>query len=128
MIRFSSHFIGNGAEVSELGSTLGVEGMVSKQVDKPYLPGNRGVWVKTKFLNRQEFVIVDWTDAECSHPVHALDAPMAAGAGGEPRQAKPSRFTVDHLMFMLDRLDQGVEVTVSVQSRRRMIPPRRTSF
>jgi hypothetical protein len=32
--------------------------MVSMQVDNFYLPGNRGVWVKTKFLNRQEFVIV----------------------------------------------------------------------
>jgi hypothetical protein len=128
VIRFSGHVVGDGTRVFEEGAKLGVEGMVSKQVDKPYLPGNRGVWVKTKFLNRQEFVIVDWTDAVCSHPVHALDAPMAAGAGGEPRQAKPSRFTVDHLMFMLDRLDQGVEVTVSVQSRRRMIPPRRTSF
>jgi bifunctional non-homologous end joining protein LigD len=66
VIRFSSHFIGNGAEVSELGSTLGVEGMVSKQVDRPYMPGNRGVWVKTKFLKRQEFVIVGWTDPEGS--------------------------------------------------------------
>ena len=30
------------------------------------MPGNRGVWVKTKFLNRQEFVIVSWTDPEGS--------------------------------------------------------------
>src|ERR1700733_12642856 len=57
---------GNGARVIEEGSKLGVEGMVSKQVDRPYMPGNRGVWVKTKFLNRQEFVIVGWTDPEGS--------------------------------------------------------------
>ena len=37
-----------------------------KQVDKPFLPGNRGVWVKTKFLNRQEFGIVGWTVPEGS--------------------------------------------------------------
>ena len=30
------------------GSKLGLEGMVSKAVDKPYVPGNRGIWVKTK--------------------------------------------------------------------------------
>ena len=66
MLRFSGHVIGNGARVFEEGSKLGVEGMVSKQVDKPYMPGNRGVWVKTKFLNRQEFVIVGWTDPEGS--------------------------------------------------------------
>jgi predicted XRE-type DNA-binding protein len=33
------------------------------------------------------------------------------------RQAKLSRFTVDRLMTILDRLDQDVEVTVSVQPR-----------
>jgi ATP-dependent DNA ligase len=38
VIRFSSHVVGNSAEVSELGSKLGVEGMVSKQVDRPYMP------------------------------------------------------------------------------------------
>jgi ATP-dependent DNA ligase len=66
VLRFSGHIIGNGARVFEEGSKLGVEGMVSKQVDKSYLPGNRGIWVKTKFLNRQEFVIVGWTDPEGS--------------------------------------------------------------
>src|SRR5271170_546685 len=66
VIRFSGHVIGNGARVFEEGSKLGVEGMVSKQIDGPYIPGNRGVWVKTKFLKRQEFVIVGWTDPEGS--------------------------------------------------------------
>ena len=66
VLRFSGHVIGNGARVFEEGSKLGVEGMISKQIDKPYMPGNRGVWVKTKFLNRQEFVVVGWTDPEGS--------------------------------------------------------------
>ena len=66
VLRFSGHILGNGARISEEGAKLGVEGMASKQIDKPYLPGNRGVWVKTKFLNRQEFVIVGWTDPEGS--------------------------------------------------------------
>jgi hypothetical protein len=35
VIRFSSHVVGNGAQVSEAGSKLGVEGMVSKQINKP---------------------------------------------------------------------------------------------
>ena len=48
MIRFSSHLFGNGAEVFEEGSKLGVEGMVSKQVAKPYMPGNPGVWVNRR--------------------------------------------------------------------------------
>jgi ATP-dependent DNA ligase len=41
---------------------LGFEGVVSKTVDAPYAPGNRGLWRKAKWLNRQEFVIVGWSD------------------------------------------------------------------
>jgi bifunctional non-homologous end joining protein LigD len=31
-------------------------------VDAPYAPGNRGLWAKC--LNRQEFVVVGWTEGE----------------------------------------------------------------
>ena len=47
---------------------LGFEGVVSKTIDAPYAPGNRGLWRKTKSLNRQEFVIVGWSDPEGSRP------------------------------------------------------------
>ena len=46
----------------------GLEGIVSKRLDRPYLPGDRGAWVKTKCLNRAEFVIVGWSDPEGSRP------------------------------------------------------------
>lgn len=42
--------------------------MISKQIDALYALGNRGLWVKTKCLNREEFVIVGWTDPEGSRP------------------------------------------------------------
>ena len=32
------------------------------------MPGNRGLWVKTKCLNREEFVVVGWSDPEGSRP------------------------------------------------------------
>jgi DNA ligase D-like protein (predicted ligase) len=67
-VRYSSHVIGSGARVFEEAAKLGLEGIVSKAVDAPYMPGNRGTWVKTKALNRQEFVIVGWTDPEGSRP------------------------------------------------------------
>jgi ATP-dependent DNA ligase len=34
----------------------------------PYVPGDRGLWLKTKCLNREEFVVVGWTDPEGSRP------------------------------------------------------------
>ena len=33
-----------------------------------YAPGNRGPWRKAKALNRQEFVIVGWSNPEGSRP------------------------------------------------------------
>jgi hypothetical protein len=45
---------------------LGFDGVVSKTIDAPYAPGNRGLWRKAKALNRQEFV-VGWSDPEGSH-------------------------------------------------------------
>jgi bifunctional non-homologous end joining protein LigD len=41
-----------------------LEGVVSKRIDAPYRPGDRGLWVKSKCLNREEFVVVGWTDPE----------------------------------------------------------------
>ncbi len=42
---------------------------------------------------------------------------FAAADFSRVRQAKLSRFTIDRLMAMLDRLGQDVEVTVSVQPK-----------
>ena len=46
----------------EESQKLRLEGIVSKQIGKAYAPGNRGIWVKTKVLNREEFIVVGWTD------------------------------------------------------------------
>ena len=67
-ISFSSHMIGDGARVYAEAEKQSLEGIVSKAIDAPYTPGNRGIWVKTKALNRQEFVVVGWTDPEGSRP------------------------------------------------------------
>ena len=32
------------------------------ELDQPCTPGNRGLWIKSKCLNREEFVVVGWTD------------------------------------------------------------------
>ena len=45
-----------------------VEGIVSKRADAPYMPGNRGLWLKVKCLNREEFVVIGWTDPEGARP------------------------------------------------------------
>ena len=39
---------------------------MSKRGEKPYSPGDRGIWLKSKCLNRAEFVIVGWSEPEGS--------------------------------------------------------------
>ena len=67
-LQFNAHEMGEGEIVRKHACKLGFEGVVSKTVDAPYAPGNRGLWRKSKCLNRQEFVIVGWTDPEGSRP------------------------------------------------------------
>ena len=67
-LQFNGHEIGDGELVRRHACQLGFEGIVSKTADAPYASGNRGLWRKAKCLNRQEFVVVGWTDPEGSRP------------------------------------------------------------
>ena len=63
---FSDHIVGDGPRFRAEACKLGLEGAISKRADQPYAPGDRGIWVKSKCLNREEFVVVGWTDPEGS--------------------------------------------------------------
>ncbi len=67
-LQFNDHETGDGELTRKHAGQLGFEGVVSKTIDAPYAPGNRGLWRRAKCLNRQEFVIVGWTDPEGSRP------------------------------------------------------------
>ena len=67
-IRYSDHQIGLGPAFHRHACALGLEGIVSKRLDAAYRPGQGGRWLKTKCLNREEFVVVGWTDPEGSRP------------------------------------------------------------
>jgi ATP-dependent DNA ligase len=67
-LQFNGHEAGDGELILKHAGKLGFEGVVSKTIDAPYAPGNRGLWRKAKALNRQEFVVVGWSDPEGSRP------------------------------------------------------------
>jgi DNA ligase D-like protein (predicted ligase) len=67
-IRFSDHVIGRGPQFHQAACKLGTEGIISKRMDAAYAPGDRGRWRKVKCLNREEFVVVGFTDPEGSRP------------------------------------------------------------
>lgn len=65
-IRYTDHVRGSGEAVQREACRLGLEGIVSKKVDSPYLPGRGHDWVKTKCVKEQEFVIGGYTDPQGS--------------------------------------------------------------
>ena len=63
-IRYSEHVDGNGDAFFEQACRVGLEGIISKRRDLPYQAGRRGAWLKTKCVQRQEFVIGGFTEPE----------------------------------------------------------------
>jgi bifunctional non-homologous end joining protein LigD len=64
VIRYSDHIQGNGDAFFAEACRAGLEGIVSKRRDEPYRAGRHGGWLKTKCVQRQEFVIGGFTDPE----------------------------------------------------------------
>jgi bifunctional non-homologous end joining protein LigD len=60
-LHYSDYHRGQGRAFHQKACALSLEGIVSKRADAPYAPGNRGLWLKVKCLNREEFVVVGWT-------------------------------------------------------------------
>lgn len=65
-VAYSQHVDADGEQTRKAACEAGMEGVVSKRLDQPYKPGERGTWVKSKCLNRAEFVVIGWTDPEGS--------------------------------------------------------------
>ncbi len=67
-IRYCDHQVALGPQFFQSACKLGLEGVVSKRLDAPYVPGNRGLWLKIKCMNREEFIVVGWTNPEGTRP------------------------------------------------------------
>jgi bifunctional non-homologous end joining protein LigD len=64
ILRYSDHQQGQGPAVLRQASSLGLEGIVSKRRDAPYRPGRGAAWLKVKCRNREEIVVIGFTDPE----------------------------------------------------------------
>jgi DNA ligase D-like protein (predicted ligase) len=125
-LQFNGHEIGDGEIILKHAGKLGFEGVVSKTIDAPYAPGNRGLWRKAKALNRQEFVIVGWSDPEGTRPY--LGALLLG------------YYTDDGKLTYAGRVGTGMPDKVLADLRRRLdplarkkpplnvLPPRKTRF
>jgi bifunctional non-homologous end joining protein LigD len=60
-IRYVEHLESNGADVLHSAERLGLEGIISKKLDAPYVSGRAASWVKAKCRPGHEVVIGGWT-------------------------------------------------------------------
>ncbi|WP_242095985.1 DNA ligase D [Sphingomonas sp. CROZ-RG-20F-R02-07] len=63
-IQFADHIVGAGEKLFEAMCREGLEGVVSKRADAPYVGKRTTAWLKTKCTHRQEFVIVGWLPSD----------------------------------------------------------------
>jgi bifunctional non-homologous end joining protein LigD len=72
-IRFSEHLSADGARMLSEACRLGLEGIVSKRIDRPYRSGRHDDWLKSKCVQVDEFVIVGYLNSNAvSNAVGAL--------------------------------------------------------
>lgn len=62
IVRLAEHLEGPGEPILEAAKRQGLEGIVSKRRDRPYISGRTTDWVKTKCQQHAEFVIGGFTD------------------------------------------------------------------
>lgn len=68
IIRLSETYEGNGLVFFESAKKIGLEGIIAKKTDSPYLPGQRSkAWLKIKSNQRQEMVIGGYTKNDDSN-------------------------------------------------------------
>ena len=58
---YSSHGVGNGAEAFAASVEAGLEGIVSKRVDAPYVGARNGDWIKLRHHSGEDYIVVGYT-------------------------------------------------------------------
>lgn len=71
-IRYSEHILGNGERLLQTFCEAGLEGVISKSVTGRYVGSRNGGWLKTKCIQRQEFVVVGWTPSDKARGFRSL--------------------------------------------------------
>lgn len=61
LLFYSSHGVGNGAEAFAASLEAGLEGIISKRVDAPYVGARNGDWIKLRHHTGEDYIVVGYT-------------------------------------------------------------------
>jgi bifunctional non-homologous end joining protein LigD len=125
-LQYSDHQVGRGPEFYARACELSLEGIISKRADAPYSPGDRGLWVKVKCQNREEFVVVGWTDPEGSRPW--LGALLLAYYDPDGRLVYAGRVGTGIDQAELGRLWRRLQPLATSEIPLQVAPPRSNRF
>ena len=65
-IRYADHQLEHGNELFDLAAQNGLEGVVAKRADSPYVSDRSSYWVKLKITKTVDAVVGGWTEARTS--------------------------------------------------------------
>jgi DNA ligase D-like protein (predicted ligase) len=125
-LHYSDYHRGQGRAFHQKACELSLEGIVSKRADAPYTPGNRGLWLKVKCLNREEFVVVGWTDPEGRRPL--LGALLLAYYDPNGRLVYAGRVGSGISQAELERLWRRLQPLATDKMPLEVPPPRTNRF
>jgi bifunctional non-homologous end joining protein LigD len=122
-LRYNDHQIGHGPEFHRLACQYGLEGIVSKRINGRYEPDRR-TWLKIKCLNREEFVVVGWSDPEDSR--HRMGSLLLGYYTPEGKLIYAGRAGTGMPVAELERLWQRLQA-LEIDNRPLAIPPPRST-
>ena len=67
-VRYSADFVAPAGAVLESACKMGLEGVIAKRADAPYVSRRSETWLKLKCKQRQEFVVCGYTDRSDGSP------------------------------------------------------------
>src|SRR5438270_4123548 len=124
-LRYNDHQIGQGPAFHRLACQHGLEGIVSKRLNGRYEPDRRS-WLKTKCLNRDEFVVVGWSDPEGSR--HRIGALLFGYYTPDGKLIYAGRAGTGMPVAELERLWQRLRPRAVDKMRLSVPPPRGSRF
>jgi DNA ligase D-like protein (predicted ligase) len=124
-LRYNDHQIGHGPAFYRLACEHGVEGIVSKRVSGRYEPDRR-TWLKVKWLNREEFVVVGWSDPEGSR--HRIGSLLLGYYTPDGKLIYAGRVSTGMPIAELERLWKRLQPSVVGKMPLTESPPRGTRF
>lgn len=125
-IQYSGHHLGDGKRFLDAACAAKAEGIISKRMDCPYKPGNRGLWVKTKCINEEEFIVAGYSEPEGSRPY--LGALLLAYYDDDGRLVYPGRAGTGMSQAELKRIYEKLQPLRTDKMPLDKPPPRSTRF